>query len=158
MVPPGCIAHESGQWCLNPNVIEYVNITFSVPSLMHYLREQLDELGYTESLHNSILEAQKVLQRKSVVDHKQQHQQQQQQQHTQSQKRPTAESARETDGAETWFEGRKWMQWNGAWWTQFDGNSDWWLKKSKNEKQKRNQTNHHPQAPLPHITIKCMVA
>ena len=61
---------EKSEWCVTPDSFEWVSFTFSVDSLLHYLQEQLDALGYTAKLHRAILKARDVLEKHTVIDKK----------------------------------------------------------------------------------------
>lgn len=115
LVPAGCVCAEGDQLALNPEVVEFVSITFCVKSLMHYLKEQLDAIGYTETLHYAILEAQRVLSENPVYSTT-----------SQNQKRKMDTAAKPPDK-----KGKKFYRWNGAWFTTFAGSEGRWLKDEK---------------------------
>ena len=127
MVPPGStafikMAGEKSQWCVNPDSFEWVSFTFSVDSLLHYLQEQLDALGYTAKLHRAILNARDVLEKNTVIDKKRKRED------ASINAGQRSRGSGQVDAPKVNVaDGLVWHKWKGTWWTQFDGSDKWWM-------------------------------
>ena len=60
-VPKGAVSYIRGQMCAHPGCLSYVSICFCLDSLVVELAKELDALGYTQTIHQGLLDVQKHL-------------------------------------------------------------------------------------------------
>ena len=67
-VPPGATAWKTDQFSSHPSTIEYMSFTTTVDGWLGELSTQLDDLGYTQTLHKALMDVKFHMEEKSVPD------------------------------------------------------------------------------------------
>ena len=65
-VPPGATACKNDQYSSHVGVIEYMSFTTTVDGLLGELSQQLDECGYTQALHEALMDVKTHMETETV--------------------------------------------------------------------------------------------
>jgi hypothetical protein len=65
-VPPGATAKKNDQYSSHMGVIEYMSFTTTVDGLLGELSQQLDALGYTQALHEALMDVKAHMETETV--------------------------------------------------------------------------------------------